>query len=49
MEVSDSNIGNIKVELEEVLPVKTMQEFLSFEEAIVTTQEKKKVLVKTLK
>lgn len=49
MEVPDSNIGTIKDELGELVPVKTMQEFLSFEKAIATTQEKKKALVKTLK
>jgi len=45
MELPNDNINNVKDELGVVFPIKTMENFLLFEEAIATSQEKKKALV----
>jgi len=45
MKLPNDNINNVKDELGVVFPIKTMQNVLLFEEAIATSQEKKKALV----
>jgi len=45
MELPNDNINNVKDKLGVVFPIETMENFLLFEEAIATSQEKKKALV----
>lgn len=45
MEMPNENIGHIKRELGAVLPIKTVEEYMLFEEALGASEEKRAALV----